>query len=205
MSHPKTQQPSNLANLEESPKANGSAKPPQRTERKAEGRKCSVPNCGKKHHIRGYCARHYREAKRKGEFGLCEFPDCGRGIWSRTWCQAHYIQQKAGMSLVPVRLGKTGENNPKWRGGEMNDGHGRVLIYSPSHPYPNFGKKYVYRYRLVVEQSIGRYLLPAELVHHKNGDPTDDRIENLEITTRPDHIRHHHKDMMAALKLKRGR
>jgi DNA-directed RNA polymerase specialized sigma24 family protein len=43
----------------------------------------------------------------------------------------------------------------------------------------------------VVAAREGRLLRPDELVHHVNEDPTDDRPENLEITTRADHARHH--------------
>lgn len=52
-------------------------------------------------------------------------------------------------------------------------------------------------YRAVMAAHIGRPLRTDELVHHRNGDPTDDRIENLEITTRSEHMRMHMPEIVA--------
>jgi hypothetical protein len=87
---------------------------------------------------------------------------------------------------------KNGKNNPNWRGGIRYDDK-RKLIYSPNHPYPDYGKVYCYEYKLIIEKHLGRFLKKGEIVHHINGDRTDNRIENLQVMTQGEHINLHKK------------
>jgi len=83
-----------------------------------------------------------------------------------------------------------GSNNPKWRGGRIKMHGGRIAVYAPNHPKAClFGGTHILEYRLMAESKIGRYLRDDEIVHHINGDPTDNRPENLEVMTQSEHAK----------------
>ena len=91
------------------------------------------------------------------------------------------IRKKHNLSCV-VEQARKGSEHPMWKGGRLIDEDGYVLLYTPGHPHARKPRKmYVPEHRLVVENHLGRYLNPKEVVHHINRDKQDNRIENLEL------------------------
>src|SRR3990167_8157540 len=58
--------------------------------------------------------------------------------------------------------------------------HGYKLVHLPNHPASD-GRGDVLEQRLVMMEKLGRILESHELVHHRNGIKSDNRLENLEI------------------------
>jgi len=85
-------------------------------------------------------------------------------------------------SRIKLSQSKTGTltrgNNPRWNGGRYVDVHGYVWVLHPDHPNAATNG-YIREHRLVLEQKLGRLLLPEEIPHHLNGIKDDNRPENL--------------------------
>ena len=85
-----------------------------------------------------------------------------------------------------------GKRSRGWKGGRFTAKSGYVFVYieKPSLFEQMLDKDgYILEHRLVMAESIGRPLASTEIVHHKNGVKDDNRIENLEITSRKSHYK----------------
>ncbi len=152
---------------------------------------------------RSYVVRIYRSRKRKTS--LCK--SCLMKSRNRT-AAAREVSRKIG-KLRPTEAAKEkmresrkryyalvgttsikGENNPAWKGGTVI-ANGYKLVRAPDHPKAVRKGLYVQEHILVMEQFLGRYLLSDEVVHHKNGNRSDNRLENLEVMSQAEHVRLH--------------
>lgn len=110
----------------------------------------------------------WNEVFRNKEPSKCRIQDCEIGPpFIRGLCNTHYqrAQRCGDENYVPYKATKGS--------GFVNKAGYRIVSDG------NGGK--IKEHRLVMEKHLGRKLLPDENVHHKNGDKSDNRIENLEL------------------------
>lgn len=70
---------------------------------------------------------------------------------------------------------------------------GYVLAYCPMHPHAH-ADGYVMLHTVVMERYIGRFLADDEVVHHINHNRVDNRIENLMLMKKKEHMSMHMKE-----------
>lgn len=105
----------------------------------------------------------------------CSVKGCSRPHKAKDLCDAHYKRLLATGDPQPDRPIRkiTGK-------GTIRNGYRNVPVPSDLR-HLTAGASWVGEHRLVMAQHLGRPLLPDEIVHHRNGDRRDNRIENLEL------------------------
>ena len=96
---------------------------------------------------------------------------------------------------------REGEKCISWKGGRKKTLKGYIMILDKNNP--NSDKSgYVLEHRKVMSEHLRRPLRNDEIVHHINGNKTDNRVENLEVTNWSDHTIHHHTGTKRSIETK---
>lgn len=99
-----------------------------------------------------------------------------------------YVQRTMLKHDLPRRKrgSSFGEMNGSYTGGRSIDRDGYVLVSAPqNHPYARYRKDRltgkIYEHRLLMEDILGRYLLPHEVVDHVDGLRLHNAKDNLRL------------------------
>lgn len=147
---------------------------------------CSVPGCERIATERGWCHGHYLRWLRDGDVNAdeplsrrkerpaCAVEDCDRLSRTRGYCSAHYKRV--------LKYGHPRAETPLREGDEERLSHGYRKVSVPKElRHLTDGERSTVEHRLVMAKHLGRALHSDEVVHHRNGVRTDNRIENLEL------------------------
>ncbi len=90
--------------------------------------------------------------------------------------------EEARRKLREARAKRIGSKAPCWKGGKIraNGNSSYIMIYNPTHPFCD-KRGYVMEHRLVIEDSLDRFLDKKEVVHHINGKMDDNTLSNLHL------------------------
>ena len=84
-----------------------------------------------------------------------------------------------------------GSNHPMWKGGRYIGSDGYVMVYIGGEKQKIGWSSYRKEHMLVAEEMLGRPLEKEEVVHHVDGQKTNNKPENLWVTTSVEHRQAH--------------
>jgi hypothetical protein len=138
------------------------------------GRQCAIA-----HRIRNQQARRHIETCRV----------CGKDFF-RMPSRTKYNHGHHYCSAECKTVGRSGTGHHFWKGGRRLREDGYIDISAAAIP-PTLRSvrkdRRMLEHRLVMAQHLGRPLFPHEIIHHRNGDRADNRIDNLELHNAHEH------------------
>lgn len=120
---------------------------------------------------------------------LSDYPatDKQRAAWSKIG------KSRKSVNLTPEHREKISEAKKIHAAGHIKTrSDGYKALYYPDYPHAN-SDGYVMEHVYIMEQHIGRLLEDNECVHHINFDRADNRIDNLRLMTKSEHMSYHSK------------
>ena len=147
-------------------------------------KECMAPSCDLPAEARGYCHGHYLRLQRTGVADesplkrprrVCSVSGCGREHKAKGYCPAHYKRFLLHGDPLADQPVKKSDGS-----GGTHQGYHYVPVPRNLRPLVG-GIAWVGEHRLVMAMHLARPLLPDEVVHHRNGNRSDNRIENLEL------------------------
>jgi hypothetical protein len=172
-------------------------RPMQRVPSYGEGARCIVLGCGNRPKGRDLCSTHYQQWESGVDIGV-QVPDrsvtksvvnntgvmclvCDQRAVNRGMCSKHAQQREAG--IIDSNGAQLRELEPRGRRPfdyRIEDA-GYILIRAPEgHPHSRIDGS-ILEHCLVMEDHLGRYLEEWEIVHHRDGDRSNNVLSNLEI------------------------
>ena len=131
-----------------------------------------------------YCGNHFI-AKRSDKRFCNRICKALKGHY-RNYKPRFYRQGKHPNTLKVV----TGNNHYAYKDRIIKNGY--IYIKRKNHPYAGRGG-IIPEHRVIMEEHLGRYLLPTEVVHHIDFDRSNNQLENLHLFNNlNEHMKYHH-------------
>ena len=155
-----------------------------------------------------YCDKRFAipDSQRKNQHKYCSHECYTKARWGES-CRVMVVCAHCGKTFQKQKSQKKkfcsktcrsawqshasrGSKNYRYKGGKCRHANGYWLVSMPHHPRAT-NQGYMFEHRLVMEKCLKRYLRADEIVHHINFNKADNRIDNLRLLSKGEHMRLH--------------